>query len=261
MKTLAALQLFRFALVLALVAPVRSVAIGTETGDERFVIQSVDMTPAGRKLTPPTPDHPTYYIPLFEGYKELGGMSVEYERKPPDEETARQLVTMLAKQGYRLASKQFRPTMVLVFRWGSVVPVEVDSAARGPRQPPLPGHVTNASEIRAYVVGERAGDMDRHAAHYAEMSSLEARHYLLISAFEFRTAGQEGEVLLWRAHVTTELWGNYLSEVLPLMIAHAAPILGRDVPPGGAWTPANPHVIIGSPVVVPDKTAAEKPSK
>lgn len=229
--------------------------------DERFVIQSVDMTRDGKKLTPPTPEHPTYYIPIFDGYKELGGASRDYERKPPDEDTARQLITMLAKQGYKMASRQNRPTMVLVFQWGSIVPVEVDSAVRGPNQPPLPGHVTNASEIRAYVVGERGRDLDRHAAYYSEMSSLEARHYLMISAFKFRNTDEGDEILLWRAHVTTELWGNFLAEVLPLMIAHAAPIVGRNVPPGGGWTPANPHVTIGTPVVVPESKPAEKDSK
>ncbi|MEI6107270.1 MAG: hypothetical protein WCR49_09675 [Opitutae bacterium] len=229
--------------------------------DERFVIESVDMTRDGKKLTPPTHDLPTYYLAIFDGYKELGSASRDYERKPPDEDTARQLITMLAKQGYKLASKQNRPTIVLVFQWGSIVPVEVDSALRGPNQPPLPGHVTNASEIRAYVVGERARDLDRHAAYYSEMSSLAARHYLMISAFKYRNTDEGDEILLWRAHVTTELWGNYLAEVLPLMIAHAAPILGRNVPPGGGWTPTNPHVTIGTPVVIPDANSAEKKSQ
>jgi hypothetical protein len=234
-------------------------ATGAVAADERFVIQSVDMTRAGKKLNPPSPQNPVYYVPIFEGYKELGAASADYERKPPDEETARQLITMLAKQGYRMASKQLRPTLVLVFQWGSIVPVEVDSASRDPRQPPQPGHVTNAAEIRAYVVGERGRDVDRHAAYYSEMTSLQARHYLMISAFEYRSGGQEGEVLLWRAHVTTELWGNYLSEVLPLMVAHAAPIVGRNTPPGGAWTPVNARVIIGSPIVVPEDPAEKKP--
>ncbi|MDB6167614.1 MAG: hypothetical protein JWM88_478 [Verrucomicrobia bacterium] len=228
------------------------------TNDERFVIQSVDITRAGKKLPPPSPETPTYYIPIFQGYKELGAVSKDYERKPPDEETARQLINMLAKQGYRMASKQFHPTIVLVFQWGSIVPIEVDSANRAPGQPPLPGHVTNAAEIKAYVVGERGRDLDRHYAYYSEMTNLEARHYLMISAFEYRRGDEESEVLLWRAHVTTELWGNFLSEVLPLMIAHAAPIVGRNVPPGGAWTPRNAQVIIGAPVVVPESGATGK---
>ena len=236
-------------------------AVRAVTSDERFVIQSTDITWDGKKLKPPSPESPTYYVPVFEGYKELGAASKDYERKPPDKDTARQLINMLEKQGYIMASRQNRPTIVLVFQWGSIVPIEVDSAARGPNQPPLPGHVTNAAEIKAYVVGERGRDLDRHSAYYGEMTSLEARHYLMISAFKFRNSDEGDEILLWRAHVTTELWGNYLNEVLPLMIAHAAPIVGRNVSPGGAWTPRNAQVIIGAPVVVPDAGAAEKKQK
>jgi hypothetical protein len=225
-----------------------SVAHGEHGVDERFVIQSVDLTKEGRRLEPPTPERPVYFFPVFEGYKELGGVSKEYEKKPSDRTTGRQLITMLEKQGYKLASGGHPPTLVLVFRWGSIVPVEVEDPSDR-RRPP--GYVTNQSEIRAYVIGERAREVDPHSAHFEEMASLAARHYLLISAFEYRRADQKGEVLLWRAHVTTELWGNYLSDVLPLMIAHAAPILGRDVKPGGSWTPPNAHVIVGDPVVVP----------
>jgi hypothetical protein len=235
-----------------LLALAASTSAGANSTDERFVIQSVDMTRAGKKLKPPSLESPTYYYPVFEGYKELGAASKDYERKPVDKDTARQLVNMLEKQGYILASKANRPSIVLVFEWGSIVPVEVDSTARGPNQPPLPGHVTNAAQIKAYVVGERGRDLDRHNAYYPEMSSLAARHFLMISAFEFRNDLDGDEILLWRAHVTTELWGNYLSEVLPLMIAHAAPIVGRNVSPGGAWTPRNAQVTIGKAVVVPD---------
>jgi hypothetical protein len=221
---------------------------GEHGKDERFVIQSVDVTKEGRRLQPPTPENPVYFIPVFEGYKELGGVSTEYEKKPSDKTTGRQLITMLEKQGYKLASRDHNPTLVLVFRWGSIVPVEVEDPSDRRRPPGCP---SNQSEIRAYVIGERVRDVDPHSAHFTEMSSLAARHYLLISAFEFRRPDQKGEVLLWRAHVTTELWGNYLSDVLPLMIAHAAPILGRDIKPGGSWTPANARVIVGDPVVVP----------
>lgn len=226
---------------------------GAGDSNERFVIQSVDMTAEGKKVTPPSPENPAYYIPLFQGYRERGGVTKDYERKPPDEATARQIINMLNKQGYRFASKKFPPTLLLVFEWGSIVPVEVDSAERGSNQPPTPGFITNAAEINAVVVGERGIQLDRHSAHYEEMKSLAARHYLLISAFKYQESNEAKQILLWRAHVTTELWGNYLEEVLPLMIAHASTIVGRDVKPGGGWTPANARVIIGAPVVVPEK--------
>lgn len=250
MKKLLRLALAAFAILTALSF------VRATTADERFVIQSVDMTWAGKKLKPPTTENPTYYLPVFQGYKEKGAPSKDYERKPPDRETAKQLIEMLKKEGYIMASRKSPPKIVLVFEWGSIVPNEVDSGdPRG--RPPTPNHVTNAAEIKAHVVGERGRDLDRHSTYYSEMTSLSARHFLLISAFEYHQSEQAEEVLLWRAHVTTELWGNYLSEVLPLMIAHAAPIVGKNVSPGGAWTPTNPHVIIGAPVVVPEEKKEE----
>jgi hypothetical protein len=208
------------------------------------MLEAVDVTKAGKKIAPPTPDNPTYYYPVFLGYKALGGDEKFYTAKPEDEgQIKRELIATLARQGYIVASKHAQPSLVIVFQWGSVTPLMVD-AGRG-------GYCTNASEIRAYVVGERVRDLDPHSAFYREMMSLEARHYLLVSAFEYKSARKGKDILLWRAHVTTDLWGNYLHEVINTMIAHAGPILGRDLRPGAAWSPQIPHVRIGTPRVVP----------
>ncbi|HUR56217.1 MAG TPA: hypothetical protein VM029_00805 [Opitutaceae bacterium] len=209
--------------------------------DGRLVLEAVDVTAAGKKFEPPTPDHPTYYLPLFLGHKDVGGVEQYYIRPPPPkEEIQGQLTAALAKQGYVVAKKDVLPTMVLVFEWGTVAPI-----IQG-------GRVLNLHEIRGYVAGASGRDLDRHSAYYPELASHAARHYLMVSAFKYRTAVEEPEVLLWRAHVTTHHWGNYLDEVLATLITHAAPILGKPMKPGGAWTPRIPRVIIGTPEVVPD---------
>ena len=216
------------------------------------MLEAVDLTREGKKLSPPTAEHPTYYLPVYLGYKERGGVEQSYQRKPPSEvEIRRQLAAMLAKQHYLLAPKGGSPTIVLVIEWGSIVPTKVGDG-RG-------GIITNASEIRAYVAGDSARDLDRHGAYYTEISSLEPRHFLLISAFQYLAArDQKKEILLWRAHVTTGLWGNYLDEVIPTMIAHAGPILGKPMQPGAAWIPSKGRVIIGTPEVVDDNATLMK---
>jgi hypothetical protein len=212
---------------------------GAADADGRLILEAVDVTEAGKKIQPPTPEHPTYYLPLFLGYKDVGGHEPYYMRPPPaDAEIQRHLTTALAKQGYVVANKDVQPTIVLVFEWGTVAPRVMG------------GRVLNVSEMRAYVAGAAGRDLDRHGAYYPELSNLAARHYLLVTAFKYRTAVEEPEVMLWRAHVTTAHWGNYLDEVLATLITRAAPILGKAVKPGGAWTPRIPRVIVGTPEVV-----------
>ena len=54
------------------------------------------------------------------------------------------------------------------------------------------------------------------------------RHYLLVSAFDFKDWLHHKSTLLWRAHISTELWGHSLAQVLPTMIATGAPMFGRE---------------------------------
>lgn len=218
--------------------------------DDRLMLEAVDMTREGKKLTPPTREHPTYYLPVFLGYKERGAV-VHYQRKPASAVEIRQHLTRaLAKQGYVVAKKELRPTMLIVFEWGSIAPQK-----RGAAMEDDPNAViVNADEIREFVLGEGYHGLDMHALHYDELTSLTARHYLLVSAFKYPSPLKDEEVLLWRAHVTTDLWGNYLDEIVDTMITHAAAIAGKEMKPGGSWTPNVPHVTIGTPTVVPEKT-------
>jgi len=60
----------------------------------------VDMTPEGRKVAPPTPGHPVYYLPALAGYKELGALIAGEPPPPPQAEVAHLLAVTLARQGY-----------------------------------------------------------------------------------------------------------------------------------------------------------------
>jgi hypothetical protein len=138
--------------------------------------------------------------------------------------------------------------MTITFEWGSVSPVFNDRK------------VLNTAEIRGVVLGEMKWEVtNRYAGHAEEILSLTARHYLLISAFEYQWSNkQQDDVLLWRAHSTTDAWGNYLDEVIVPLIASAEPALGRETKPGASWNERTGRVIVGQPEVKDFPAAPEK---
>ena len=78
------------------------------------------------------------------------------------------------------------------------------------------------------------------------------RYYVLVSAFDFQSWLHHKSVLLWRAHVSTELWGHYFDQVVGTLISTAAPEFGREtkVPhfTNADITPLG-RVLLGTPVV------------
>jgi hypothetical protein len=89
------------------------------------------------------------------------------------------------------------------------------------------------------------------------------RYYILVSAFDFQSWLHHKPVLLWRAHVSTELWGHYFDQVIGTLITTAGPMFGREtkVPhfSSESLTPLG-RVVIGTPVVkdYPITPAADK---
>ncbi len=88
-------------------------------------------------------------------------------------------------------------------------------------------------------------------------------YYVIVSAFDFRDALQHKATLLWRAHISTTIWGRYFDQVLPTMVMTAAPLLGREtLRPEVASAPVVPmgHVIVGTPALKSDAPASAAPS-
>lgn len=201
---------------------------------DRLMFVTTDLTKAGEQVAPPTADRPTYYVPVFVGYSDMSAPWDYYQRKPAEEPIQRAVIAALAKQHYRLASRAHPPTMTIAFEWGTVTP----SSATG-------------EEIRTRVLGETSKDPDWVGPVYRpEMTSLSGKHFLIISAFAYqRKVTQESNVLLWRAHSSTEHWGYYLDDAIQPLIAVAAPELGRVAKPGARWYDKYGRVEIGDAVV------------
>jgi len=214
-----------------------------EPNDDRLLVLFGDLTPEGKKVTPATPDHPVYYVPVVFGYKERGEYQKHFERRPADDEVLELLVATLAKQGYLLASHERPPSLTITFEWGTIAPVFMGKS------------VVNAAEIRNLVIGGSSWDLDnRYAGFTAEMMSLTARHYLVISAFAYQRSNKaKPDVLLWRVHSTTDAWGDYLGNLIKPLVANAALTLGKSAKPGTVWTDTKTGTVtIGSVQIVDD---------
>jgi len=234
------------------------------------------MTDAGKKVVRPTFDRPAYYFPLTVGYKEEGAF-VPGQKAPSTLDVQHLIAKALYDQGYRVTNPLNTPSLVLVFWWGHIAPEEISTEV-GPPQSNTDVFNKggfNAEDPRA-LVAELPTDM---AANEKQMISLVAgntedyqyatekpnakleqilvmerapRHFVIVSAFDFKDWSQHKTTLLWQAHVSTELEGHSLDEVLPTLIATAAPMFGRETTaPELIGAPVAPmgRVIVGTPEV------------
>ena len=82
------------------------------------VLIVTELTKAGRLLKPPTPGAPAYYVVHDGGLTEEGD-TVAGEKPPNADKLTILMETTLKANGYLLASKLHRPTLVLHYRYGS----------------------------------------------------------------------------------------------------------------------------------------------
>ena len=201
-------------------------------GDDIRVGVVVEVTHEGKKIDRPMPNRPAYYEPVILGYREMGGVLTFWQRpSPPPAEVKRALVQALAAQGYLVAPPQTPASLVLAVRWGVVDPemqpvFDSKDSAIDKIEP------VDSSQMLAIVVGQGWYDIyptsDPFARELtANLHDKEAsRYFLIISALDAQAFANHQQVLLWRAHVTTQYWGHYLDQVLGTMITASAPLLG-----------------------------------
>jgi hypothetical protein len=114
---------------------------------------------------------------------------------------------------------------------------------------------TNEQQMVSMVAGNTINDHQKFPDPRLEaVTSMltQPRYYVLVSAFDFRSWLHHQPVLLWRAHVSTELWGHYFDQVVGTLINTAAPYFGRETRmPHFIGAPTLPlgRVIVGTPEV------------
>jgi hypothetical protein len=223
----------------------------------------VDLTAAGKKVAKPTPDHPAYYVPVAQGDKNLGDIIVHYQDRPPPStsEVQHLLVQSLAAQGYLPATRQTPPSLILIYSWGYIAP-HLMPVGKGM---PI---IVNEEEVVPMVAGNNT-DVQLMAHPPVWMDEVlhaerQPRYYLMVSAFDFQAWRTHHVVPLWQARVSVPLWGHYLYEVMPTLVAAGVPAFGQptgrpqqfttDVIPAG-------RVVVGAPYVknYPNSPSASPP--
>jgi hypothetical protein len=82
-----------------------------------------EMTPEGRKVAPPTPANPIYYVAVSGTYLQLGQGSPAREKSPALAELEERLRSALATNGFLPAkAPKHKPSLVIMFYWGSHTP-------------------------------------------------------------------------------------------------------------------------------------------
>ena len=182
-------------------------------------IVNTDMTPAGRALTPPTPENPVYFLGTSLGAK-LG--SIPGDEEPPVKEVNAFVTRLLAKQGYRAAQPGVHePTLFIVMQWGYMKPNytgmgwflgynSLQDIAAGGGLAPLFANL-------------RSPDVDT----IVEYSSAPI-YGIIVTAFDFQTARTANPTIYWQTRIGLPAVGKSMAQALPSMFVAGAPAFGRE---------------------------------
>ena len=219
----------------------------------------VDLTADGKKVPPPSREHPAYYFPVVAGYREMGS-PVAGEKSPPAAPVARLLAKALAAQGYLVMSEKTPPpSLLLVFHWGSLNPQIDDVTSSVPPDDPsrqLPQEIFwNLNEMLGLVAGRSS---DKLTAGFERDDLMQAaredRYFVIVSAFDYQAARDKKKKILWQARMSTPSNQVRLAEVLPAMITSGGPHFGRETDRQTLMAPITREgkVEVGTPTVVDD---------
>lgn len=246
---------------LAGVSPLSAGFLGFGTPKDTDVNVVVDMTEAGRKITPPTKESPAFYYPVLAGYRESGSL-VAGEKSPPPTPVAKLLAKALAAQHYYVVgTKSPPPSLILVFHWGYMNP-QIDNIGDNENPQQL---FWNQREMLALVAGNTIGNVGPFGPQREDIlqAARDDRYFVIVSAYDFEAAKTKKKVLLWQAKMSTPSNRVSLAEVIPGMIAAGGPRFGRETKlPESVTAPLAKEgtVEIGTPTVV-DDTGKSVPTK
>jgi hypothetical protein len=186
-----------------------------------------------RDTPTPSRDNPVYYLSVSKGYRNFGYDTAG--EKIPDPKGVLSLITkILNGQEYRLATREHPPTIIILYSWGTFYR-NADPYAQN----------TFVPEMLEFLGGSKVGL--RTSAHRQASSELDeglhsinpdsstisgfiphGMYVITFWAFDFAQARQGVARLLWKTNISSSTRGFYLPEVLPTMLAVAAPMIGRE---------------------------------
>lgn len=194
-----------------------------------------ELTDFGRTLTPPTPEHPVYYVTYNTGYRMFG--DTMGDNPPKSEYLDKILRHSLSKNSYLPATRKHPPQLALIFHWGAHNAMDFEMRSLFP-------HLSQRHILeRSYLVGGHKfrksiadrlayGDFPTYHTTKNEFLTYQASlglYFAVVSAYDM-AAFQEGtRRLVWRASMTVNTTGVSMVDSLPALILSAAPAFGRDM--------------------------------
>jgi hypothetical protein len=236
----------------------------------------VDMTPEGRKREPPSPDHPTYYLPIVGGYRQEG-TSFAGEKRPTQNALLHLAAVELANQSYFVCqpTKAHPPDIILVFNWGYMNPERATLPApvlsHTEKDPGANGDSDDISVqfndrqmldlVGGAAIGNVKNDSDREQV---AVRAEENRYFIAITAYDYAASiHSQKKVPLWQEKVSVPSQGVGYDDVAGALVAAAGPFFGREtVTPKQFSVPAVPEgrVLLGTPRITDDKDATPAPT-
>ncbi|HTB79947.1 MAG TPA: hypothetical protein VK717_03570 [Opitutaceae bacterium] len=204
---------------------------------------NTEMTPEGKKLPHPTPDHPAYYFPKVVGYNEIGAVTAG-AKKPLDPPTIHLLAQALAAQGYlvtQVNGDKFDPppSLILIFKWGQVNVVNyIEHDVHLPGTPPddpgidVPEYDTPALKTELMFIGaqkELTLGADEEKISQYDSAVRDPRYFVTVTAYDFDAFyRQHKAVALWVSRMSVPQGHFDLADTLPALINSGAPFFGRE---------------------------------
>jgi hypothetical protein len=241
--------------------------LGVLAGQRQTLVNVVvDVSPEGRKVAHPTPDHPSYYFPVVGGYLQQGE-AFAGEKRPNQDELFHLAAVELAKQGYLVAhpGKTPPPDIFLVFHWGPLNPETIDlddvfdggkagnnvdgsamnklgdndgmavslSSTTDTGSSTANSVVTlNSMQMLNILAGNTLKNIHESSGSNLQAlieATLENRYFIVITAYDFAaTVHQKKKVPLWQAKMSVPSAGVAFDDVTPALIAAGGPLFGRE---------------------------------
>ncbi len=226
------------------------------------VITDTEMTPDGKKLAPTTPENPTYYLAVSFGYRDFGP-AMAGENVPPSAVMLKHITQVLAKQGYRPATTKHKPTIALLYTWGTLYPDKIEDLEN-------PGFYRqiNRNTMLKFLGGEKMGVQladpmipsllppgmqlfSPDAQNLADVAT-DGLYMAALAAYDYEALFiNKKKVLLWKTKISCPSRGLSMADTLPTMLTIAGPNIGKETPKP-VWVDADEKfkgdVKVGNPV-------------
>ena len=202
----------------------------------------VDMTPEGRKVAHPSPDHPVYYKPTMGTFHELGNVNAG-EKSPSVHPLVHLVAVELAKQGYVVAIDH-TPDLVVDLSWGYLNP-----GARAISS------FLNKVQANALVLGHTIANVTDLSSYDHERfmdAAYDDRYFVVVTAFDYHVwVKQHRRLVLWKAKMSVPKAGFFFDDVAASLVKAGGPFFGRETVDHPKITPVIPdgQVEVGTPTV------------